>query len=241
MTSVLEMTIEEIKRKLEKLKDFGWVRSYRKGNTGVGHTMEGLLGYGENNIALPDWGILEVKTTRRDSSTPITLFAKSPKLTLCSSRKEFVEKHGYWDAKRERQALYCTLNAETIQDGRCKGWKMEVDRRADAVLFVHHGEVVASQDSKSLKEKMAKKVLNLVLIIADRKQEGKDEYFQYNEAYLLAGADHEHLLDLIEAGDITFDWRMHLKANGTVRDRGPGYRMLETKLPKLYSHKERLV
>ncbi|MHA1928599.1 MAG: hypothetical protein ACTSV2_08495 [Candidatus Thorarchaeota archaeon] len=34
MTSVLEMTVEEIKRKLEKLKDFGWVRSYRKGDTG---------------------------------------------------------------------------------------------------------------------------------------------------------------------------------------------------------------
>ncbi len=46
MTSVLEMTVEELKRKIEKLRDLGWVRSYRKGNTGVGHTMEGLLGYG---------------------------------------------------------------------------------------------------------------------------------------------------------------------------------------------------
>ena len=238
MTSVLEMTVEEIKRKIEKLKGLGWVRSYRKGNTGVGHTMEGLLGYGENNIALPDWGILEIKTTRRDSSTPITLFSKSPALVPKTSRKVFMEKHGYWDDKRERQALYCTLNAISENS---LGWKMVVDRGADSILFMHHGVTVATQDPTSLKEKMAEKLSNLVLIIADRKQEGKDEYFQYNEAYLLAGADHEHLLDLIEVGDITFDWRMHLKASGTVRDHGPGYRMLETKLPNLYGHKERLV
>ena len=238
MTGVLEMTVEELKRKIEKLRDLGWVRSYRRGNTGVGHTMEGLLGYGENNVALPDWGLLEIKTTRRDSSTPITLFSKSPKLVPGLSKKVFVEKHGYWDDKRQRQALYTTLNAISENS---LGWKMVVDRGANTILFKHHREIVASQDPQSLKEKMAEKVSNLVLIIADRKREGKDEYFQYNEAYLLAGAEHERLLDIIEAGDLTFDWRMHLKESGTVRDHGPGYRMLESKLPNLYSHKERLV
>ena len=238
MTSVLEMTVEELKRKVEKLRDLGWVRSYRKGNTGVGHTMEGLLGYGENNIALPDWGLLEIKTTRRNSSTPITLFSKTPKLVPGLGRKVLVEKHGYWDDKQQRQALYTGFNAISENS---LGWKMVVDRGANTIRFTHHKEIVASQDPESLKEKIAEKVLNLVLIIADRKRDGKDEYFQYNEAYLLVGANHERLLDLIEAGDMTFHWRMHLKESGTVRDHGPAYRMLESKLPKLYSHKERLV
>jgi hypothetical protein len=238
MTSILEMTADELKRKIEKLRDLGWIRSYRKGDTGIGHTMEGLLGYRENNIALPDWGLLEVKTTRRDSNTPITLFSKSPKLIPGLGRKEFIEKHGYWDDTRHRQALYTTLNATSENS---LGWKMNVDRVTDSILFMHNGELVATQDPQSLEKKMAEKISNLVLIIADRKLDGKDEYFQYNEAYLLADADHERLLELIETGDITFDWRMHLRENGTVRDHGPGYRMLETKLHNLYSHRERLV
>ncbi len=241
MTKVPEMTIAEIKRKLERLKELGWVRSYRKGPTGVGHTMEGLLGLGETNISLPDWGKLEIKTIRRNSNTPITLFSKSPKLKDCSSLKEFVEKHGYWDEKRERQALYCSLTSQMIETGRCKGWIMRVDKESEDILFQHFKEVVAVQDALSLKKKMAEKLSNLVLIIADRKRERNAEFFQYNEAYLLANAAHDHFLDLIENGDIIFDWRLYLRPNGTVRDHGAAYRIKESKLVNLYAHRERLV
>ncbi|MFW9889413.1 MAG: MvaI/BcnI family restriction endonuclease [Candidatus Thorarchaeota archaeon] len=238
MTSVFEMTVDELKHKVKRIRDLGWIRSYRKGDTGVGHTLEGWLGIGENNVSLPDWGVLEVKTTRRDSNTPITLFAKSPKLVKGTSRKEFMENHGYWDESKRRQALYTTLNAINPNS---LGWMMVVDRVARKILFLHYTEVVAFQDTKTLKEKMREKLSNLVLIIADRKSDGRDEYFHYDEAYLLADADIDRLLDLVEAGDITFDWRMHLKSSGVVRDHGPGYRMLENKLPNLYRHRERII
>jgi hypothetical protein len=238
MTSVIEMTLDELTRKIEKLKDLGWIRSYRRGNTGVGHTMEGLLGYGENPLALPDWGIFEIKTTRRDSKTPVTLLSKTPKRIPGISREEFMRDHGYWDEERKRQALYCTLNA--IKENSL-GWILSISRAEGLINFIHNKEVIATQDVSSLQKKFEEKITNLVLIIADRKKDGKDEYFRYSEAYLLAKADIDRLLDLLESGDITFDWRMHLKKSGTVRDHGPGYRMLETKLPKLYNHIERLV
>ncbi|MCF2138046.1 MAG: MvaI/BcnI family restriction endonuclease [Candidatus Thorarchaeota archaeon] len=238
MTSIPEMTLEELVRRIEKIRDVGWIRSYRKGNTGVGHTMEGLLGLPETNVALPDWGLLEIKTTRRDSKTPITLMSKAPKLHQYKSRAEFMQAHGYWDEKRNRQALYLTLDAISENN---RHWKMIVDKDNERILFSHNDEIVASQDFQSLEDKLSRKVSNLVLIIAERKREGKEEFFRYDEAYLLANADITKCIELIENGDITFDWRMHVKSDGTVRDHGPCYRMLETKMPKLFREKIRII
>ncbi|MHA1771739.1 MAG: MvaI/BcnI family restriction endonuclease [Candidatus Thorarchaeota archaeon] len=238
MTTTPEMTLKELTRRIEKIRDVGWIRSYRSGDTGVGHTMEGLLGLQETNVALPDWGLLEIKTTRRDSKTPITLISKAPKLHQYKSRTEFMQTHGYWDDKRKRQALYITLDAISENS---RHWKMIVDRNSERILFSHHNEIVASQDFQSLEEKLLKKVSNLVLIIAERKREGREEFFRYDEAYLLAHADIKKCIELIESGDITFDWRMHVRSDGTVRDYGPCYRMLEPKLPKLFRKKTRII
>lgn len=48
------MTITQFKKSFKKIKKKGWVKSLRRGPTGVGHTLEQLLGLDENNIALPD-------------------------------------------------------------------------------------------------------------------------------------------------------------------------------------------
>ena len=48
--------IAEFKEGFEKVKARGFVKALRGGPTGVGHTLEQLLGMKENNIALPDLG-----------------------------------------------------------------------------------------------------------------------------------------------------------------------------------------
>jgi len=68
------MTITQFKKAFEELKKKGWVESRRRGPTGVGHTLEQLIGLEENNIALPDLGKVELKAHRAKSSSMITLF-----------------------------------------------------------------------------------------------------------------------------------------------------------------------
>ena len=50
------MTLDEFKSKMKKIKALGFVKSLRKGPTGIGHTLEKHLEIHENNIALPDFG-----------------------------------------------------------------------------------------------------------------------------------------------------------------------------------------
>ena len=45
----------------------GFVESHREGDTGIGKTLEDLLGITENNIAGPDFATYELKSARKDS------------------------------------------------------------------------------------------------------------------------------------------------------------------------------
>lgn len=48
------MTLAEFHKKFKELKAKGFVKTRRKGPTGVGHTLEVELGLDENNLDLPD-------------------------------------------------------------------------------------------------------------------------------------------------------------------------------------------
>ena len=52
-------TIIHIKKALKELSEKGWIKSNRLHNTGIGKTLEDYLGITENNIALPDFGVME--------------------------------------------------------------------------------------------------------------------------------------------------------------------------------------
>ena len=53
------MEVKTLQEKLKAVKEKGYVVSLRKGNTGIGYTLETLLGIAENNIKLPDFGTVE--------------------------------------------------------------------------------------------------------------------------------------------------------------------------------------
>jgi hypothetical protein len=68
----------ELIEKLKRIKEAGWIRTHRAGNTGVGKTLENLLGIRENNIPGPNAAMIELKAARKNASSMLTLFTKSP-------------------------------------------------------------------------------------------------------------------------------------------------------------------
>jgi len=72
------MEYPEFQRKIAQIKEMGYVQSHRKGDTGIGKTLEDLLGITENNIAGPDFAIYELKAGRKESVSMLTLFTKAP-------------------------------------------------------------------------------------------------------------------------------------------------------------------
>ena len=49
-------TLDDFIREFEKVKALGWIKTHRSGPTGVGKTLEDLLGIPENNLDQPDFG-----------------------------------------------------------------------------------------------------------------------------------------------------------------------------------------
>lgn len=42
-------TLDDFIREYKKIQSMGWIRTHRSGNTGIGKTLEDLLGIEENN------------------------------------------------------------------------------------------------------------------------------------------------------------------------------------------------
>lgn len=59
-------TLEDFKREFLKIRSEGWKETHRKGPTGVGKTLEDLLGIPENNKQEPDFGVYELKSSRKE-------------------------------------------------------------------------------------------------------------------------------------------------------------------------------
>ena len=52
-------TLADFTREYQRIVAMGWIRTHRAGPTGVGKTLEDLLGIAENNIDAPDFGEYE--------------------------------------------------------------------------------------------------------------------------------------------------------------------------------------
>ena len=73
------MDLKNLKKELQKIKKRGFVKSHRAGDTGIGKTLEDLLGIKENNIPFHDIShVAELKAYRRDATSMLTLFTLEP-------------------------------------------------------------------------------------------------------------------------------------------------------------------
>ena len=74
------MDIVQLKEKLSEIKQIGYIVSKRRSNTGIGYTLETLLGLQENNLQTPDLGNIELKSQRNGVSNRVTMFTFNKEL-----------------------------------------------------------------------------------------------------------------------------------------------------------------
>jgi len=113
------MNYNEFLNRIKEIKEMGYVKSHRKGDTGIGKTLEDLLGITENNIVGPDFGIYELKSGRKDSPSMLTLFTKTPmpKGAIMS----LLEAYGY----KQRKEIHDTSQKKMADYVKVKGAKPE--------------------------------------------------------------------------------------------------------------------
>lgn len=229
------MTIDQIAVKLAEIRDLGFVPTMRVGNTGIGYTLETLFGIAENNVRTPDFGEIELKSQRKNATTPITLFTFN-KGAWQIKQSEAIKTFGYLD-EDNRQALYCFVTSKPNNQG-----LFTITNDVALQLYHTSGLLIASWSIEMILQRFAEKMDALVTVSAEtRLDENLREEFWFNEAYFLHTPSHAHFVTLLRQDSIILDVRMHLKESGAARNHGTAFRTIESVLPLCFAHRERLI
>jgi len=223
------MTFTEIVERLKEIKSMGYVKTHRTGNTGIGKTLEDLIGIEENNIPGPNAAMLELKSARKNTGSMLTLFTKSPLPPRVNS--VLLQKYGYESARGGNQKeLHSTINADSFNILKGKtGFK--IDLKTDRLNLINADyEVLCYWPKEVLKNSFDRKIPQLLYVKADFRGRGLNEEFWFNEAWVLGGFDFDNFVDLLIRKVIFVDIRIGQYPDGRTHDHGTGFRIFPDQL-----------
>lgn len=228
----MESNSEILLAKIKEVNKKGWIKTLRKGDTGVGYTLETELGIRANSNQKPDFHGIEIKAFRKRSiGKLITLFSQVPNWKKSNTnRSEVLSEYGYLDAN-ERFNLYCSVFGN---EKNTLNWKLDVDRINKKINVLNNDKIIIFWDFEKIEERILKKHDQTFFIYSDTKLENGNEYFFYNKILITQKASLENFLKLIENGKVCMDFVMHRKKNGTTRDHGFLWRIRSNSIPDLF-------
>ncbi len=237
-------TFDELIEGLNELKEKGFVKTHRAGDTGIGKTLEDLLGIEENNIQGPDGEDTELKAARKNSASMLTLFTKSPLPRGINSKLR--AEYGYPDENHpDKLVLRTTIDSVDFNTIKGKKGFMIVSKK-DRIEIVPGRAPKKFPDmpnpywpkediENSIKKKYKK---SLLYVKADHRGAGAEEEFHFNAAYLLQGFDFAKFAQSLKDGILKVDIRLGLYANGDFHDHGTGVRIKPSMLDECFSGKK---
>lgn len=219
-----EEAIAELIEKTLALKEKGFIKTLKAGDTGVGFTFESLLGIAANSSQEPDYKGIEIKCSRskqpkekrKATSGKQTLFTLIPNWGDLENRRNLVAIYGIMDPVRKRKGLYCTIKIEPNS----YGFYLVVNRTAEKISVMQHGKEVVSYEFNRLRNSLEQKHQETVFITAHaKKNENKEEEFLYDSLIHCKEVSFESFLKLVEENLLGVDFAIHTK-DGKTRDHG---------------------
>ena len=225
---------EDIILELKKIKQKGYIKTKRRGPTGVGMTLESLVGIQENNISGPNGHQTELKSTRKTSMTPLTIFSKSP--LPKGINQELCKKFG--KSTNGKKQIYTTINAVTQNRVYGEpGLRLVVHK--SKIIIEHHTDDKMSNpywDKKTLQETFERKYAKYLLYVhAERRGHGMKEEFHYTKAWLIHGFSFSRFVKLLKEGHIKVDIRIGIDSDGKPHDHGTAFRIPESKFDRFFA------
>jgi len=254
------MNYDEFLNRIKEIREMGYVKSHRKGDTGIGKTLEDLLGITENNIAGPDFSVYELKSGRKDSSSMLTLFTKTPMPK--GAIKKLLDVFGYRqrkpsrDIRQQKLVPYVGVKVEEAEEHvgiREKELHVTVDALKEnsvglmltvvdhRIYIANNKNVEAYYEENLLRVTFEKKYAKLIYVLASRKKEDNTEYLWFDEAYLLEGFSFKRFSELVKKGIIKLDLRIGHYPDGSPHDHGTGFRVLPKFLPQCFEKIEKIL
>jgi hypothetical protein len=219
----MTITLRKLKEQLEKIKATGFIKTHRAHDTGVGKTLEDLLGIEENNLRLPDVGEVEIKAKRIDSGSMLTIATKSPGPK--GINKALFEKYKYLD-KEGKYNLH-----STVCGSRKNPQSFRVIFENDRLILKNKSNILAYWPVLIFDDVLKAKSDKILLAFAKTKGERKtkNEKFHFTEAYLLSNLNISKFKSAVESDKLKIDIRIGVyrsgKNKGKYHDHGTAFRI----------------
>jgi len=225
---------DELLTKLRVIAQNGFVKSLVNHDTGVGRTLEKLLGIEMNSSKSPDYKGIELKSFRSSRTNRKGLFGKTPnwELSKFKSRVEILDNFGYWEKGIFR--LYNTIRAT----GRnVQGLKLDV--KYDNDWLVENSDKPDIGDFlvwelEVLRKALLKKHKETFWVTTESIIDNGNEYFLYKLVEHTKNPMVDQFELLIEMGAITLDYPIKREADGKVIDKGCNFKLKSNCLDLLF-------
>lgn len=242
----MDNNIKYLISRFEKIKKLGWVKSINNSNSGVGRTLENLLNIPENNLEIPDFKGIEIKTHRTNSNSYISLFSSVPDGPHYHEIEIIKNKYGYPDKKlKQYKVLNVTVNAK------CLEWfganykailKINYQLKRISLYIVDIcGNIVEKStywDFTTIKSKLYRKMQYLAYFPTNAKIMNKNEYFNYSSIIIYKIISFNKFIELIENGTIIITFKIGVfksgRRKGQINDHGTTFKIKGDKLNELY-------
>lgn len=236
-------TLDDFIREYTKIKATGWITTHRSGPTGVGKTLEDLLGIPENNVHEPDFGEYELKSCRINSNSMLTMFTQTSQPPR--SNTYLRQKYGYSSSAydNDEKVLHSTLTASRFVSIADTGHSLKLICDPEKISIASEtGVENVFWNRNALKRSFDRKYKNkFVYAKAQSRGSGASEQFSFTEAYEVSGFSYESFVELLEQGQFYSDLRIGQYPNGRTHDHGTGFRIREADQPLLFKINERIV
>ena len=243
---IINTQIKNLYQEFIKIKERGWIKSLFSGNNGVGLTLESLLGISKNELEIPDYNGIEIKSKRIKSKSYIIMFSIKPQGKYYHESKRIKDEFGYPHRIFKQynvlnNSVYCNFKTKI---GINFYFQLEINREKEKIylkVYDLKGNLIEKDvywDFDDIKEKLYRKLTFLALFKADSKKIEKCEYFKYVSLTFYKLKDFNTFLNLLEIGIIRLNFKLNIKTKGDkigqIHDHGTSFDILEKDIPKLY-------
>ena len=244
------MKLNELKNKLKIISNKGYIPTLRKGDTGVGQTLEQELGLTENNDSAPDLGSLGELKARRSKQKSLTSLVSINKCIewgrRCGCLSDAITYFGKERSDGEL-GLSLTLNfkGKTEIENKERGFIAKI--WGNKIRFYGTGQWMPpiyffSINLNKAYELYKNKFESGLISVEDTMGTGVHEKFHYKNAYRYSSLNVQRLVNLVKSGIIKIDFRCRTQNGGYgVRDHGTSFRIDPKYFGYLYENTENLL
>ncbi len=203
--------IESLKEEFFRIKDMGFVRSMRKGSTGIGYTFETLIHKEEDQECKPDYGSIEIKCKSKHSKYPLKLFTMAPQRNekFITAYRYVFDRYSHHKYNRRNGNWFLNFEVNAIE--RTKSGDFEFQLKLDyygkeiVLQSFYNGmflENVCYWSFDILETKLKTKLQTMALIHGVTEDKDGEKYYKYIEMHIYKLRGFLEFLNLLNKGDI---------------------------------------